>query len=626
MQRVITRYIALNQQDRVIAQRLCSYPYRMSDQLLKMLTRHCSMAYPPDTIPAMNTTPLKQLTYLALDCQTTGNNPQNDHLLELGWSVFTLSEGATPDGGQSYVFQLPEDVTLSKRIQKLTGIAQTDLEKAVDARDVIDAFIKCAQDVARQNGLPSCPTVIHYARFEMGFLQNALAKLDMPDRMPIEVICTHQVATRLMPQLPRKGLRAVAGYLGHSVPESKRCSSHLQATQWVWRHMVHQLADQAAVKTLGQLRHWLNASPKPNIPKRYPMPDAIRKTLPDDPGIYRMKRSNGDVLYIGKAANLKQRVSSYFHQSRRHPEHVLEMLTQAKDLEVTPAMTALEAALEESDAIKQDNPPYNIALVRSHRSIVYLSRNFEEKALKLQKGCPLGPVSSSEPFAAAYALGKRIQMPNSESKIEAVLAMPLAYCPDVPIFDAGFSLFRQRHGHLFEKGPIEHAVMRIGRLSWLQKLEAKNAIDESQSMDEPEEESVEFVWTPEAVVNALESVCRQCGFLLRRARWLRILGNAQVVWQMKAGATQGLRGLIIEKGAVVKRMRIKSLKALSPLPSSGSVRMDLAASMDLETYDRLRVLTTEIRRLVAEDRLIGIRLGTRAHLYPEQLRRLLRWI
>ena len=61
----------------------------------------------------------------------------------------------------------------------------------------------------------------------------------------------------------------------------------------------------------------------------------IRLNLSEKPGIYRMLRSNGDLLYIGKATSLKHRVNSYFRQKGSQAEHILEMLSQATDLDVT---------------------------------------------------------------------------------------------------------------------------------------------------------------------------------------------------------------------------------------------------------------------------------------------------
>lgn len=570
--------------------------------------------------------PLKELTYLALDCQTTGNNTQKDHILELGWCMFTVSENETPHASQTLIIHPPQDISVPKRIQKLTGIEDADMTRAVPLDDAIQALTACATAVAQKNGLLLCPTIIHYARFEMGFLRHAQKRIQCSEKIPLDVICTHKIAARLLPHLPRKGLRAVAGYLGHSVPKEKRCNGHLAATRWIWRQLVKYLADQAGIHTLNQIHCWLDTPVKSDVTKYYPMPEGIRQSMPAGPGVYAFKRDNNDLLYIGKATNLKQRVNSYFHQSRRHPEHILEMLTQAKDLSINPTDTALEAALLESDTIKQANPPYNIALTSGHRDIFYLSRNFETNARAIHATCPLGPVPSADCFTAAHALGRRLLSLDGEADSCTVMAMPMVYCPDNATFDAGLSLFGQTARHVFEQMPIGRAVRQIGHESWRKKMKEKEQADNTDATDtHGSDEAVEFIWTPERVAGHLESICRRCGFLLRRARWFHILAHAQVVWQKKANDVKRCHLLLLKQGVVVAHMR----GPCEPSPHMPYTGVEIGAkhkAMDLETYDRLRVLTTEIRRLVAEERMVFVQLGWRARLYPPQLAQLLRWI
>src|SRR5262245_64914602 len=99
------------------------------------------------------------------------------------------------------------------------------------------------------------------------------------------------------------------------------------------------------------------------------MPLNMRLSLPDAPGVYRMLRTSGDVLYVGKAASLRHRVNSHFRKQNGMPERTLEMLSQARGIsfEVTPS--ALEAALFEPDEIKRHQPPYNVALTSEDRAL-----------------------------------------------------------------------------------------------------------------------------------------------------------------------------------------------------------------------------------------------------------------
>lgn len=83
------------------------------------------------------------------------------------------------------------------------------------------------------------------------------------------------------------------------------------------------------------------------------------KNLPKTPGIYKMKNTNGDIIYVGKAKNLKQRVSSYFIQNKQHSRKVLEMIRWIDDFDYEIVDTEFDALLLECHLIHQIRPRYN---------------------------------------------------------------------------------------------------------------------------------------------------------------------------------------------------------------------------------------------------------------------------
>ena len=87
--------------------------------------------------------------------------------------------------------------------------------------------------VISENQLAVCPTVIHFARFEKPFLKDFHQKNDPESPFPFQIICTHEIAVRLLPDLPRRGLRAIAGYFGHSMPELRRSADHVQVIRGI---------------------------------------------------------------------------------------------------------------------------------------------------------------------------------------------------------------------------------------------------------------------------------------------------------------------------------------------------------------------------------------------------------
>ena len=219
-------------------------------------------------------------------------------------------------------------------------------------------LVETAQQITTGNSLSSCPLVIHFARFEEPFLRQLHQENSPKNAFPFRIICTHEIAIRLLPDLPRRGIRAIAGYFGHSMPELKRSTDHVIATAFIWKKLVGLLDTTCGVSGLHQLIDWLAATKPPGRSGRsFPMNPEVHLRLPDKPGIYRMLRAKkGDPLYIGKAKSLKQRVNSYFWQKTAHAEHILEMLTQARELDFTLTGSALEAAILEADEIKSLKP------------------------------------------------------------------------------------------------------------------------------------------------------------------------------------------------------------------------------------------------------------------------------
>lgn len=86
------------------------------------------------------------------------------------------------------------------------------------------------------------------------------------------------------------------------------------------------------------------------------------KTLPTNPGIYIHKNADGKIIYIGKAKNLKNRVKSYFQNSKNHDAKTRELVKRIADFEFIVVDSETEALVLESNLIKHHKPRYNIML------------------------------------------------------------------------------------------------------------------------------------------------------------------------------------------------------------------------------------------------------------------------
>lgn len=103
----------------------------------------------------------------------------------------------------------------------------------------------------------------------------------------------------------------------------------------------------------------------------------IIKNLPDEPGIYKMLGDEGVILYVGKAKNLKKRVSSYFTKQNHTPK-TKALVAQIKDIEINITKSENEALILECNLIKALTPKYNV-LLRDDKSYPYIYVNTQHE-------------------------------------------------------------------------------------------------------------------------------------------------------------------------------------------------------------------------------------------------------
>jgi len=104
--------------------------------------------------------------------------------------------------------------------------------------------------------------------------------------------------------------------------------------------------------------------------------------LPDAPGVYLMKDSEGRVIYVGKALVLKNRVRSYFQEREKLAPKVAAMMRHVADFEIIVTETEVEALILEATLIKQMQPHYNIRL-KDDKAYPYLRLTWEEEFPRL---------------------------------------------------------------------------------------------------------------------------------------------------------------------------------------------------------------------------------------------------
>lgn len=134
----------------------------------------------------------------------------------------------------------------------------------------------------------------------------------------------------------------------------------------------------------------------------------VVRSLPRRPGVYRMLNAAGDVLYVGKARSLKQRVTNYT-QVARLPNRLRRMVAQTRAMTIVTTQTEAEALLLEANLIKHYRAPYNV-LLRDDKSFpyIYLREGPEFAQITKHRGARKGKGQYYGPFASAGAVNRTL--------------------------------------------------------------------------------------------------------------------------------------------------------------------------------------------------------------------------
>jgi DNA polymerase III subunit epsilon len=555
---------------------------------------------------------LRELKVLALDCQAAGATPVHGDMLEVGWAVCGASGIVGPVGSR---WVLPRTGRrIGRAFRELTGWSEACLAEAVEEGAAWSELGEVVASLAAP-GDGGVPTVIHFARFELPFLRDLHARLGPASDFPFDVVCVHAIASRLFPDLPRRNIRALAGYLGHSPELVRRSAGHVDATAFIWQALVPHL-EKVHVSTWEELRQWLDERAPTRRSSRRSFPLAIerRRLLPDSSGVYRFLRRNGDVVYVGKAASLKKRVASHFKSRGPATERGLELLTQVHDIDHTETPSILEAALLECDEIKRLDPPYNVQLRSGERSAWFAARDLKSAVSAPDGAHRIGPVPSERALSPLSALAALVEGKEPSPGLRAAaLAVPVGLVPDERLFREGFALF-------VADRIASHAPRAVERLTaaslalWLERGRTES--------DAGTEERVPNEWDLARVLRRLERNLVQTGLLLRRARVLCLLVDAAVAFRERDKAA---RGLVITGSHVVERHELSNvMDVYSLVKGRPRTFFERQRAFDSAAYDRLRTLLTELQRIRGDGGEIALAVGKHVFAGPrlaEALRR-----
>ncbi len=198
------------------------------------------------------------------------------------------------------------------------------------------------------------------------------------------------------------------------------------------------------------------------------------KKLPTTPGIYLMKDTHGDVIYVGKAKNLKQRVRSYFQKKQQHSKKAQRMIFNIADLEVRLVETELDALLLECRLIQEIHPHYN-RIMNYYQNYCYV--DFSAAKMQLTPtptNTSLGPFRQYKKLPQILSiLAETYLFPGTNSVTQQMIRQQLPEVETIPLatrfsncqsFFAGkettfFTLLNQRIAYSANQQNFEHAQL-----------------------------------------------------------------------------------------------------------------------------------------------------------------------
>lgn len=326
-------------------------------------------------------TALHEVTFVVIDLETTGGSASDCAITEVG--AVKLRGGECLGTYQTLV---DPGCAIPPQITMITGITEAMVTRAPKMEAVMPSLLEFIGDSV---------IVGHNIRFDLGFLNAALEQQARP-RLPHRSIDTLALARRLLrDEVPNCKLGTLAERLRLPHTPSHRALDDALATGDLLHHLIER-AGSLGVTGLDDLLVLPKLAGSAHA-RKLPLTDG----LPRKPGVYLFVDARGEVLYVGKAANLRSRVRSYFSTDERRK--IGQLLRETVRIDHHVCRNGLEAAVLELRLIHAHLPRYNRQGTRSSK-YPYVKLTLEERfprlsvvrVVKDDGALYLGPISSTK--------------------------------------------------------------------------------------------------------------------------------------------------------------------------------------------------------------------------------------
>jgi DNA polymerase III epsilon subunit family exonuclease len=337
---------------------------------------------------------LEDATYVVVDLETTGLRPGQSGICEIG---AVRLRGFEVDA--EFQTLVDPGLPIAAGVSALTGLRSEQLRGAPGPAEAVRSFLDFAGDAV---------LVAHNARFDLAFLDRETERLT-GSRIGSAVLDTVRLArTLLAGRVSRFGLAQLAWFLDTAERPCHRALPDAKATSQLLLALIG-LAQERGARTVADLAALSATKNRRLLDKRH-----LAYGAPTRPGVYLFLGRNGQVLYVGRARELRSRLRSYFRSDRQRPA-VEAALAATERIEWRVMGSELEAALEELRLIRELRPPGNARVSRPERQ-VWLRQRGEEVVASTRPSL-VGPLRSRR----TAQLAARVLTPDELSRPEAAL-------------------------------------------------------------------------------------------------------------------------------------------------------------------------------------------------------------
>lgn len=308
---------------------------------------------------------LDKASFIVVDVETTGAHPEKNRMTEIACVV--VSNGEVREKFSSLIN--PHQF-IPQYIANMTGISNEMAFKAPDADDVLQE--------ARPIFEKETPVfVAHNANFDWGFVQASFRRSNLP-LLQTPVLCTLKLARKLLPKELKKNVGSLAEHFGITVSNRHRALGDAEATAYILIELLDILKREHDLTELDEILDFQN-----KIAKFYKLSQATQnqfieaaKKAPFAPGIFYLKDTNGNVIFIKQSNNLKERFMDYAHNAKVSSQKLADILTETVAIEWQASPNVLASLVHQHREIEKYHPRYNAFLTKENKYLALTDDDF----------------------------------------------------------------------------------------------------------------------------------------------------------------------------------------------------------------------------------------------------------